>query len=398
MAPGWLWTVPRVKFPDAERAPPNRPAVVLSRVEIQHFRNLGVQELEIPPEGVAIVGANAQGKSNLVEAVYYLETFRSFRRARDDQLVEFGGDLFRVAGVVQDQHGNSRSIAAAFERGGRRKKVSVDGTEPERLGDALGELGAVVFSPLDVAVVSEGPSERRRFLDVVLSLSSPGYLRALQRFRQCLSQRNACLREDRGSALVQAWDDGLVRAGAEVVAKRQEWIEIRGEDFSRFYAEMAGGREASLGYKPGLRLEGVSGLEGALSAYLEALEDTAATERRTRTTMVGPQRDDMVITLNDHGRDLEIREFGSGGQRRTAALALRFVEAETIREARGHDPLILVDDAFAELDAARSERVLELMEREETGQVILTAPKDGDVRLRRNVLPRWTMEAGRIRM
>jgi DNA replication and repair protein RecF len=371
--------------------------VVLSRVEIQHFRNLGIQELEIPPEGVAIVGANAQGKSNFVEAVYYLETFRSFRRVRDDQLVAFDGDLFRVVGVARDRHAGSTSIAAAFEKRGRRKKVSVDGAEPARIGDAIGGLGAVVFSPLDVAVVSEGPSERRRFLDVVLSLSGSGYLWALQRFRQCLSQRNACLREERGSAMVRSWDDGLARAGAEVMAKRKEWIERRGSDFSRFYAEVAGGEEAGLGYRPGLRIEGASTPEDIAAAYRAGLRDSAETEIRTRTTMVGPQRDDMVITLDDNGRELEIREFGSGGQRRTAALALRLVEAETIREARGHDPLILVDDAFAELDAARSERVLDLMEREETGQVILTAPKDGEVKLRRNVLPRWTIDAGRIR-
>jgi DNA replication and repair protein RecF len=370
--------------------------VVLSRVEIQHFRNLGVQELEIPPEGVALVGANAQGKSNFVEAIYYLETFRSFRRARDDQLVVFGGDLFRVAGVARDRHGGSGSLSAAFEKSGRRKKVSVDGVEPARIGDALGGLGAVVFSPLDVGVVSEGPSERRRFLDVVLSLSGSGYLWALQRFRQCLSQRNACLREERASAVVHSWDDGLVRTGAEVMAKRKEWIETREKDFSRFYAEVAGGEEAGLGYRPGVRLEGASAPEDIAVAYREALRDSAEMELRTRRTMVGPQRDDMVITVDDRGGELEIREFGSGGQRRTAALALRLVEAGTIRDARGHDPIILVDDAFAELDAARSERVLELMEREETGQVILTAPKEGEVRLRRNMLPRWTIDAGRI--
>ena len=386
-----------VKFAYAEWAPLDHPAVVLSRVEIQNFRNLGVQELEIPPEGVAIVGANAQGKSNFIEAVYYLETFRSFRRARDDQLVGFGGEVFRVAGVARARSGDERWITAAFEKRGRRKKVTVDGAESARIGDALGGLGAVVFSPLDVSIVSEGPSERRRFLDVILSLNGSGYLWALQRFRQFLSQRNACLKEERGNALVHAWDDGLVRAGARVVAMRQEWIESRGKDFSRFYTEVSGGKDANIEYRPGIRLGGASTEEEIAAAYREALKDQAETERRTRTTMAGPQRDDMVITIDDNDRELDVREFGSGGQRRTAALALRLVEAETIRQARGRNPLILVDDAFAELDAARGERVLDLMEREETGQVILTAPKEGDVRFRRDVLARWSMEAGRIR-
>jgi DNA replication and repair protein RecF len=116
-----------------------------------------------------------------------------------------------------------------------------------------------------------------------------------------------------------------------------------------------------------------------------------------RTTMVGPQRDDLVISLEGEERDLDVRDFGSGGQRRTAALALRLVEAETIREARGREPLVLLDDAFAELDADRGERVLDLIDREETGQVILTAPKESDVRIRRNGLPRWTIEGGVVR-
>jgi DNA replication and repair protein RecF len=104
----------------------------------------------------------------------------------------------------------------------------------------------------------------------------------------------------------------------------------------------------------------------------------------------------MMLRLEDEGDDLDLRDYGSGGQRRTAALALRLVEARTIREVRGQEPLVLLDDVFAELDPRRSERILGLMEREETGQVILTAPKESDVRIRRDALPRWTIEAGRV--
>jgi DNA replication and repair protein RecF len=294
--------------------------VVLSRVAVQHFRNLGVQELEIPPEGVAIVGENAQGKSNVVEAVYYLETFRSFRRAPDDQLVDFGEDVFRVVGAAHDREGVPRTVTAAFDRRGRRKKVTLDGAEPTKIGDALGSLGAVVFSPADVAIVSEGPAERRRFLDVILSLNAPGYMRALLRFRQCLSQRNACLKEARGGGLARAWDEGLVREGAHVVSERRLWIEKYGASFSSFYAEVAGGREAAIRYRPGVRLEGASSREAIEAAYHEALRSSSETEIRMRTTMVGPQRDDMLITLEGDGRELEVREFGSGGQRRTASL------------------------------------------------------------------------------
>lgn len=372
--------------------------MVLSRVTLRHFRNLGCQELEIPPEGVAIVGANAQGKTNFLEAIYYLETFRSFRGARDDQLVAFEEDVFRiVAGLHDDDGGVGREVSAAFQRQGRRKKVTVDGAEPARLGDALGGLAAVVFSPSDVAIVSEGPAERRRFLDIVLSLNVSGYLEALQRFRQFLAQRNASLKEDRAATLAHVWDEGLVRSGARVMAARRDWIGARREAFSRLYAAVSGGRGAMLRYRADVDLAGGEDEDGIVASYLEALRDSAETELRMRTTMAGPQRDDMVITLEGDERELDVRDYGSGGQKRTAALALRLVEAETIREARRREPLVLMDDVFAELDAGRSERVLELMEREETGQVILTAPREGQVRLRREVLPRWTIEGGRIR-
>lgn len=373
----------------------------LTGLRIRHFRNLAVQELEVPPEGLALVGENAQGKTNFLEAVYYLETFRSFRGARDDQLLAFDEDVFRVAGTLSDPDGVREpvEVAAAFQKRGRRKKVTVDGVEPERMGDALGTLGAVIFSPSDVGLVSEGPSERRRFLDIVLSLNEPGYLKALQVFRQTLSQRNAALKEERPAELVRAFDEGLVRAGARVMEGRGSWVRERGPAFTGYYEAVAGGQRVAMAYVPSVDVEGVAGgdEEGLVDAYRAALDRAADKDRRLGTTTVGPHRDEVTFTLEGDERGVDVRDFGSGGQRRTVALALRLVEARTIREARRVEPLVLMDDVFAELDAGRSERVLELMEREETGQVILTAPKEGDVRLRKGELPRWGIAGGTIR-
>ena len=198
----------------------------LSQLHLRHFRNLADQQLDLPAEGVAIVGENAQGKTNLLEAIYYLETFRSFRGTRDDRLVAFGEEVFRVVGSLEGGgEGEDVEIAAAFQLRGRRKKVTVDGQEPERLGDGLGRLAAVVFSPADVSLVSDGPGARRRFLDIVLSLNEPGYLQRLQQFKQILSQRNAALRNGQGPETVDAWDLGLVAHGARVIEARLLWIE-----------------------------------------------------------------------------------------------------------------------------------------------------------------------------
>jgi DNA replication and repair protein RecF len=376
--------------------------VRLRHLSLRHFRNLGVQDLEVPDEGVALVGANAQGKSNVLESIYYLETFRSFRGARDDQLVAFGEDVFRAVGRLEDPtrpDAEPVTLAAAFQKRGRRKKVTVDGVEPERLSDALGRLAAVIFSPADVALVNEGPSERRRFLDIVLSLNVPGYLPALQEYRRVLQQRNAALKDHRPAALVHVWDDALVRAGGRVMQERARWIRAVTPAFSEYYREVSGGRTAALEYRPSAGFDDHGGtppeVETVQDAYLEALAAAADREARVGTTVVGPHRDEMNISL-EGDRELDVRDFGSGGQRRTAALALRLVEARTIREARGHEPLVLMDDVFAELDAGRSERILDLIEREETGQVILTAPKESDVRVRRHVLPRWGIRGGVI--
>jgi DNA replication and repair protein RecF len=372
--------------------------VLLTQLSLRHFRNLGKQDLEIPRQGVAIIGNNAQGKSNLLEAIYYLETFRSFRGARDEQLVAFGEGVFRVAGTLESDREDGRAVqvAAAFERRGRRKKVSTDGMEPERVADALGQLAAVIFSPSDVELVSGGPGERRRFLDIVLSLSDPGYLRALQEYKRVLQRRNASLKDGLSGAVVRAWDQGLIRSGAAVGRTRRDWVEGQCEAFRGYYAAVSGGLGARMAYRPSVSLEGCGSQEDAELAYRDALERSGERERRMGTTVVGPHRDEVLLRLEDEGDDLDLRDYGSGGQRRTAALALRLVEARTIREVRGHEPLILLDDVFAELDGPRSERILELMEREETGQVVLTAPKESDVRIRRDALPRWSIESGQV--
>ncbi len=370
----------------------------LSELSLRHFRNLGIQELQVPSEGVALVGENAQGKSNLLEAIYYLETLRSFRGARDDQLLAFDEDVFRVVGTVDggpDPSVNSLELAAAFQRRGRKKKVTLDGDSPPRLGDALGHLGAVIFSPADVAVVNDGPAERRRFLDIVLSLNATGYLEALQRYRQVLGQRNAALRDNQPEAIVRAWEPALVASGARVVEGRRRWLDERQALFNRYYEEVSGGQPAGLEYRPGFPVGDAEDGEEVEEAFRHALAGAADREARTGTTVMGPHRDEVRFFL-DGERELDVRDFGSGGQRRTVALALRLAEAATIRDARGWQPVILLDDVFAELDAGRSERVLDLMDREEPGQVILTAPKETEVRFRSDSLPRWRIACGRI--
>ena len=376
--------------------------MVLRDLELRRFRNLGVQELHFPPEGVAVVGDNAQGKSNLLEAIYYLESFRSFRGAGDGQLVAFSEDVFHLRGEVDGER--PTTVSAGFDRKGKRKKVTVDGSEAPRIADALGRLGAVAFSPADAGLVGGGPGGRRRFLDVVLSLNRPGYVKALQEYRRALAQRNAALRAGLGRAAARAWEGGLVEQGATVTAQRHEWVAAWAGSFADYYRAVSGNGAASMEYRPnlGVRVGAEAGdgdrfpTDAACDRFRQRLDDGWEEDARRGSTRAGPHRDELEIAVESGGRRVPARTYGSGGQRRTAALALRLAEAATIRRQRGAEPILLLDDAFAELDPGRSERVMALMEEEGRGQVILTAPKESDVRLRSMSLVRWRIRGGAI--
>ena len=371
------------------------PAQVLRELRLRDFRNFGETRLEFPVAGVLVIGENGSGKTNLLEAIWYLEVFRSLRGAHDEQLVRFGADGFHLRGRFERADGGSTEVSVGYDARTRRKRVLVDGAEPERLGDAIGHAAVVVFSPADVALVSGGPGERRHFLDIVLCLNRRGYMDALQRFRQALRQRNSLLRQGAEPALIEAYDPGLIEPAATVIAERARWVAEHASMFA-LRTTQVGGRAARMRYRPGVKLEdeALSDRTRIVEALREALTRNAARERERGMTMAGPHRDDLELALESNDGDLDLRDYGSGGQQRTAAVALRMIEAQTIRDARGVEPLVLLDDVFAEFDANRSARILELMSDGHEAQAIFTAPKQSDVHGRAASLERWGIAGG----
>ena len=374
----------------------------LSHLGLRNFRNFSHENVEFPETGAALIGDNGQGKTNLLEAIYYLEIFRSFRGARDEQLIAFGSDHFRIEGCLSSGEGGEEAeeaeVTAGYARDGRRKKVTVNGAEPGRVGEAIGRVCAIIFTASDVAIIAGSPGSRRRFLDIILSLVEPGYLPALQRYRQILSQRNELLRDGANRPELAAWSTGLVETGSRLFEARARWVESAKPIFRDCYTAISGGDEARAEYVPAVPYPDGGALELArwMEAFQAELERQSESERHRGVTVVGPHRDDLRFHVGDDSDAIELRNFGSAGQQRTAAIALRMVEAETIRTARNRRPIIMLDDVFAELDPQRGQRIIELLAQQEWGQVIVTSPKPSDVELMGDALAEYRIEASGV--
>jgi DNA replication and repair protein RecF len=351
-----------------------RERIRLDNIAIREFRNLERVDLELPPDGAVIVGDNGHGKTNFLEAIYYLQIMRSIRDARDQDLTRFDTTGFHISAHAHTPE--AREISVGFDRNAKRKKVSIDGTEVRRLSDALGALPSVMFSPRDLELVSGAPTERRRYLDLVLALTDRKYLQALQHYRANLARRNAALRNAtrRGSAAneqqIAVWEPALAEHGSVLIEARAKWVRDHSADFSD--------RLQGIGEKGDAQMRYVSPFadsEARHDVLLAAFEEKRPLDLRRGITHVGPHRDDLELTLD--GRDLRL--FGSAGQQRSAAIALRLLEAATLRKHAGAEPLLLLDDPFAELDIRRAARILVMLEERGLGQTILVVPREADV-------------------
>ena len=362
----------------------------LRSVAIRDFRNLERVDLSFPAEGIAVVGDNGQGKTNLLESIYYMQLLRSVRGARDVDLVRFGAAGFHIAADAELDE--PCRIGVGFDKAGKRKRVTHGGAVVSRLSDALGGLPSVIFSPRDVDLVAGAPSERRRFLDVVLALTSRPYLQSLQAYRSTLLRRNAVLREltrrrARGEDQEQAaiWEPALAEHGARLYHERRDWILRYAERFTELCSAIGERGVARVAYSTSLE-----GSDDPRSSLTAALERQRSHDVRRGMTHAGPHRDDLDISIG--GRD--IRLYGSAGQQRTAAIALRMLEAATLREHVRREPLLLLDDPFAELDARRSARILGILAGAGLGQTILAVPRVTDIPAELTSLPRMRIEDG----
>ncbi|RKT05698.1 DNA replication and repair protein RecF [Streptomyces sp. 3211.6] len=357
----------------------------VSHLSLADFRSYARAEVPLAPGVTAFVGPNGQGKTNLVEAIGYLATLGSHRVSSDAPLVRMGADRAVVRAAVTQ--GERRQLVELELNPGRANRARINRSSQVRPRDVLGIVRTVLFAPEDLALVKGDPGERRRFLDELVTARSPRMAAVRSDYERVLKQRNTLLksaamaRRHGGRSMdlstLDVWDQHLARAGAELLAHRLDLIATLLPLADKAYEQLApGGGPLGLAYKASTGEAADGGeartREALYEVLLAGLSEVRKQEIERGVTLVGPHRDDVLLRLGD----LPAKGYASHGESWSYALALRLASYELLR-SEGNEPVLILDDVFAELDARRRERLAELVAPGE--QVLVTAAVDDDV-------------------
>ncbi|MFF2790310.1 DNA replication/repair protein RecF [Streptomyces sp. NPDC058049] len=357
----------------------------VSHLSLADFRSYARAEVPLDPGVTAFVGPNGQGKTNLVEAIGYLATLGSHRVSSDAPLVRMGADRAIIRAAVTQ--GERQQLVELELNPGRANRARINRSSQVRPRDVLGIIRTVLFAPEDLALVKGDPGERRRFLDELVTARSPRMAAVRSDYERVLKQRNTLLksaamaRRHGGRSLdlstLDVWDQHLARVGAELLAQRLDLIATLLPLADKAYEQLApGGGPLGLAYKSSAGEPVDSGAartrETLYEVLLAALAEVRKQEIERGVTLVGPHRDDMVLRLGE----LPAKGYASHGESWSYALALRLASYELLR-SEGSEPVLILDDVFAELDTRRRERLAELVAPGE--QVLVTAAVDDDV-------------------
>jgi len=334
----------------------------LSRLKIINFKNYESQTLDFSPRLNCLTGLNGMGKTNVLDAVFFVCLCKSHSGLNDRNLVRHGEDFFRLE--AQFKSGKEKSkVVAKYQLGGR-KEFERNGNAVERLSDHIGQFPVVMIAPDDVSLVQEGSEDRRRFLDTTLSQISADYLRNLVQYNALLKQRNALLKlffEQRrfDSVLLESIDRQMPGPAKALYEQRSSFVEQFKPYFADFYAAISGSREAvDMTYQSDLS-------KGVLDElFQQSLEKDRVLQRST----VGPHRDDLLLFMDG----LPVKKFASQGQLKSYLLALRLAQYEVLRQQIGQTPILLLDDIFDKLDETRVRQLVGLLIERDFGQVFVT--------------------------
>ena len=353
--------------------------MILRTLHLRSFRAHADTECTFAPKVNLLYGANGAGKTNILEAVHYLCLTKSFVASRDRYAVRTDAPYFEIEGTVEDVRTRPTDVRLAYVPG-KGKKVFVNGAELDRLADIVGTLPVVVFSPEDYDLTAGGPSERRRFVNNILSQARPVYMDDLLKYRKARRQRNEVLKSYKKrpdpppTAVLEPWTEELVTLGARVIHRRQTFLQAFGEYLTDAYTQIDDVAERpSIEYDTIADLEADATVEDIETAFRDVLDRKKHQERDRGTTLAGPQRDELIFRLDD----LEVRRYGSQGQHRTFAMALKLAQYFYLDDRHDTAPLLLLDDAFGKLDAQRTQVFLDLLRSDAVGQSLITATRRG---------------------
>lgn len=353
----------------------------LARLRLRDFRNYGRLDASFGPGFHVVLGSNAQGKTNLLEAIYLLATLRSFRGVGSAQLVRHGRESYFVGAQVVSAATNE--IRMFWSPAARR--LTLNGLPVRKLGDYLGVLRVVVFCTEDLNLVRGTAGRRRRFLDLLPTQTHGSYLPRLQRYMQALRSRNALLKaREPDEAAIESFTRELVALGNDLLQARRELVPRLSALARLAYRQIAhDAEELRIEYEPAVKED-----------FAAELARQRGRERVYRTTLVGPHRDDLRLLLDERSA----AQFASEGQKRSLAVALKMAQAEYVTGLHGSPPILLLDDVMGELDASRRAGMLPLLERshQTSGQVFMTCTEENWPRELGRRLQRWEITAGTL--
>lgn len=347
----------------------------ISALKVTNFRNFERAEFTFDKDKTAICGDNARGKSNLLEAIYFLAIGKSGRGAKDREVLRWGSTYFAVDANIERED-QSFPIRIAYDSRMGSKKAFLEDHPLPRLSGLIGAFNAVLFSPEDVDLVLRDPPQRRRLLDILVSQSNASYLSDLDTYRRVLSQRNRLLKDGRAriaadSALLVPWDRQLAEIGARIIRHRMDALDEMEPRIRENYRQIARSAEdLRTVYRS---LVDPAERDRAQEVLAEALHGRHREEMDLGFTLSGPHRDNLVFMLERRAA----HQVASKGQMKSALLAWKLAEASFLEARTGRRPVLLLDDIFSELDPKRSASLLEMIP--SFGQVVLTSARDPDL-------------------
>lgn len=329
---------------------------------LKNFRNYQDINVNFEDNINVFIGKNAQGKTNLLESIYYCCIGKSFKSIKDKDIIRWGEESSYIGIETQKKY---RDVKVEIKLNREKKKVvQINSLPIKRIGDLIGEVNVVFFSPNELKLVKESPDERRKFMDIDISQTNKRYFYQIGRYEKILANRNKLLKTydniEKIKETIDIWDRALVQSAHKIAFEREKFVKAITPYTEKAQEYLSGGKER-------VKLEYICGCGVALDEnfdenMLKLLKKNLEKDFRFGYTTIGVHRDDIDIYLND----VEVKTFGSQGQQRTVALALKLAELESMNELTGEYPILMLDDVFSELDSERQKRLLKFVTRTQT--------------------------------